>query len=80
MTAKELAIENYKQKATTADQQIRALLLAREFKISQLQNKLVQQRMKVKADSMDMLAAERSQNRDEQFRRQKACTTVAWYL
>jgi multidrug efflux pump subunit AcrA (membrane-fusion protein) len=73
MTAKELAIENYKQKATTADQQIGALLLAREYKISQLQNKLVQQRMKVKADSMDMLAARNDLKiATEQFRRQKS--------
>ncbi len=73
MTAKELAIENYKQKATTADQQIGALLLARGFKISQLQNTLVQQRMKVKADSMDMLAARNDLKiATEQFRRQKS--------
>ncbi|HCY88734.1 MAG TPA: biotin attachment protein, partial [Chitinophagaceae bacterium] len=36
MTAKELSVENYKQKASAADQQVAALLQARDFKMAQL--------------------------------------------
>lgn len=57
LTAKQMAIENYKGKAGTADLQITALEQARVFKISQIENKMRQQRMKVQSDSMDMLAA-----------------------
>ncbi len=72
MEAKELSIENYRQKAVTADNQVSALQLAREYKISQLQNKLVQQRMKVQADSMEMLATRNDLKiAAEQLRRQK---------
>lgn len=72
MEAKELSIENYRQKAVTAENQVNALQLAREYKISQLQNKLVQQRMKVQADSMEMLATRNDLKiAAEQLRRQK---------
>lgn len=72
LTAKELSVEGYKSKAGTADMQIDALTQAKAFKISQIENKFRQQRMKVQSDSMDMIAA----NNDfsiarEQFRRQK---------
>lgn len=72
LTAKEMSVEGYKNKAGTADMQIIALSQAKDFKISQIENKFRQQRMKVQSDSMEMLAA----NNDyaiamEQFRRQK---------
>jgi multidrug resistance efflux pump len=57
LTAKEMSIENYKGKAGTADVQIEALTQARVLKISQIENKIRQQRMKVQADSADMIAA-----------------------
>ncbi len=72
LTAKEMSVEGYRNKVITAESQMSALSQAREFKISQVENKLRQQRMKVQSDSMDMLAA----NNDfaiatAQFRRQK---------
>lgn len=57
LTAKELSVENYKGKAGTADVQVQALLQAKALKISQIENKIRQQRMKVQADSMEMIAA-----------------------
>jgi len=72
MNAKELSVENYKQKASAADQQIVALIQARDFKMAQLRNKIGQQQMKVRADSMEMLAARNDLKiATEQFRRQK---------
>jgi multidrug resistance efflux pump len=72
LVAKELAIENYKQKAQTADQQVVALQSARDLKLAQLQNKIGQQRMKVRSDSMEMLAARNDLKiATDQFRRQK---------
>ena len=72
LQAKAASVEGYKSKAGTADLQISALEQGRVLKVSQLENKFRQQRMKVKSDSMEMLAA----NNDyaiasEQFRRQK---------
>ena len=57
LTAKELSVEGYKSKAGTADRQIDALTQAKAFKISQIENKFRQQRMKVQSDSMEMIAA-----------------------
>ena len=72
LTAKELSVEGYKSKAGAADVQITALSLGKELKISQIENKFRQQRMKVQSDSMEMLAA----NNDyaiatQQYSRQK---------
>ncbi len=72
LTAKEMSVESYKGKAGTADVQMAALSQARAFKISQIENKMRQQKMKVQSDSVDMLAA----NNDlaiatKQFARQK---------
>ncbi len=72
LEAKEASVEGYKDKAGAADMQISALSQGRALKISQIENKFRQQRMKVQSDSMEMLAA----NNDfaiaaEQFRRQK---------
>ena len=72
LQAKAASVEGYRSKAGTADLQISALEQGRVLKVSQIENKFRQQRMKVKSDSMEMLAA----NNDyaiasEQFRRQK---------
>ena len=72
LTAKEMSVENYKSKAGTADVQVEALIQARALKISQIENKIRQQRMKVQADSMDMIAAENDFSiATKQFSRQK---------
>ncbi len=72
LEAKEASVQGYKNKAGAADMQISALAQGRALKISQIENKFRQQRMKVQSDSMEMLAA----NNDfaiaaVQFRRQK---------
>jgi len=72
MVAKEMTVLSYKSKVGTAEMQIEALTQSRGFKVSQIENKLRQQRMKVQADSMDLIAA----NNDliiatKQFARQK---------
>lgn len=72
LAAKEMSIENYKGKAGTADVQMAALEQARALKISQIENKIRQQRMKVQADSMDMIAAVNDYTiAAKQFARQK---------
>ncbi|MBL0358456.1 MAG: HlyD family efflux transporter periplasmic adaptor subunit [Chitinophagaceae bacterium] len=72
LTAKEMSVENYKDKAGTAELQVEALVQARIFKISQIENKTRQQRMKVQADSMDMIAAMNDFSiATKQFARQK---------
>ncbi|HMO61612.1 MAG TPA: HlyD family efflux transporter periplasmic adaptor subunit [Ferruginibacter sp.] len=72
LTAKQISVENYRSKVEAADMQLSALTQGRELKVSQLENKIRQQRLKVSADSMDMQAA----NNDfiiatRQFERQK---------
>jgi multidrug resistance efflux pump len=72
INAKELAVENYKSKAQTADVQVAALQQAIELKVAELENKIEQQRMKIRSDSMEVLAAVNDFNiKSEQFRRQK---------
>ena len=72
LTAKEMTVENYKNKVGTADMQIGALTQGRALKISQVENKIRQQRMKVQADSMDMVAATNDLSiATKQFGRQK---------
>lgn len=72
LTAKEMTVSSYKNKAGTADLQIAALTQGRALKISQIENKLRQQRMKVQADSMDLIAAENDLSiATKQFARQK---------
>ena len=72
LTAKEMSVENYRGKAGTADVQMDALTQARALKISQIENKIRQQRMKVQADSMDMIAANNDYSiATKQFTRQK---------
>ncbi len=72
LSAKSLSVENYRSKAGTADQQVVALTEARALKISQIENKIRQQRMKMQADSMDMVAATNDLSiATKQFSRQK---------
>jgi multidrug resistance efflux pump len=72
ITAKTLAVENYRSKAGTADQQIVALRQALDLKMMDMDNKIAQQRMKIRSDSMEWLAAINDLNiKSEQFRRQK---------
>lgn len=72
ISAKELAVENYKSKAQTADVQVAALQQAIVLKVAELDNKIEQQRMKIRSDSMEVLAAVNDFNiKSEQFRRQK---------
>ncbi len=72
LTAKEMTVSSYKNKAGTADLQIDALTQGRALKISQIDNKLSQQRMKVQADSMDLIAASNDLSiANKQFTRQK---------
>ena len=72
LESKKISINNYKNKAGTADQQIAALIQAQALKIAQIQNKIGQQRMKLQSDSMELIAAKNDMNiATEQFRRQK---------
>lgn len=72
LKAKELTIDNYKAKAGTAESQIEALSQARALKLSQLENKIRQQRMKVQSDSMELIAASNDLTiAGRQFARQK---------
>ena len=72
LTAKEMTVSSYKDKAGTADLQIDALTQGRALKISQIENKIRQQRMKVQADSMDLIAASNDLSiASKQFARQK---------
>ena len=72
LTAKQMTVENYKSKVGTADMQIGALTQGRALKISQVENKIRQQRMKVQADSMDLIAATNDLSiATKQFGRQK---------
>ncbi|OLY94984.1 Multidrug resistance efflux pump [Cnuella takakiae] len=57
LDAKEMTVNYYTNKVQTAQSQIGALQQALEIKISQLENKTRQQRIKVQSDSMEMVAA-----------------------
>ncbi len=72
LIAKEMTVKNYKSKVGTADMQIGALTQGRALKISQVENRIRQQRMKVQADSMDLIAATNDLSiATKQFGRQK---------
>lgn len=51
------AIESYQGKANVQGQQLIVLQKTLKFKLSEIENKITQQRMKINSDSMDMLAA-----------------------
>lgn len=54
--AKQQSIEGYKSKAGTAETQTSALLQGQYLKLQSLDNKLLQQQLKVTSDSTDLLA------------------------
>jgi len=56
ITAKQQSIEGYRNKATTAESQVSALLQGRDLKLSSLDNKIQQQQLKVESDSIDLIA------------------------
>lgn len=72
LAAKQLTIEQYKNKVGTADMQVDALTAARALKIAQIENKIRQQRMKVQSDSAELQAAKNDLNiATLQFKRQR---------
>ena len=73
LESKKTAVESYRSKVQTVDAQIKALENSLTLKVSEIQNKIYQQRQKITADSMDMLAAQNDYNfKQVQFKRQKA--------
>ncbi|WP_430896056.1 MULTISPECIES: HlyD family secretion protein [unclassified Paraflavitalea] len=73
LESKKTAVESYRSKVQTVDAQIKALENSLSLKVSEIQNKIYQQRQKITADSMDMLAAQNDYNfKQVQFKRQKA--------
>ena len=73
LTAKQMTVDYYKNKVDVTQTQIGALSSGRELKLTQLENKLAQLRLKVQSDSMEAIAA----NNDfkistQQYNRQKA--------
>ena len=56
ITAKQMANQGYASKAQTAAVQIDALIEGRKLKLSQLDNKIKQQYLKLQSDSMDLSA------------------------
>jgi multidrug efflux pump subunit AcrA (membrane-fusion protein) len=73
LSAKQLTIDYYKNKAMVAGTQINALSEGLQLKLTQLQTKLQQLRLKVQSDSMEAIAA----NNDfaiatQQYNRQRA--------
>ncbi len=72
LDAKKDAVSGYKGKVGTVAQQIEALKQARDLKISELNNKLSQQLLKIQGDSNDLQAASNDLKiKLEQYKRQK---------
>ncbi|ULQ57933.1 HlyD family secretion protein [Flavihumibacter rivuli] len=72
LEAKKSAVENYKGKVTTIDQQLKFLEQALQLKLNELENKITQQRFKIRSDSMELIAAENDYKfKQEQYKRQK---------
>ncbi len=72
ISAKEMANESYQFKANTAGQQIGALQQARDLKLSELDNKINQQKMKIRSDSAELVATLNDLSiKTEQFKRQR---------
>ncbi len=58
LKAKESTVKSYMNKVESNDNQIDALINARKLKLEQAENKLIQSRLKVQSDSVDLTAAE----------------------
>lgn len=72
MEAKKMTLQNYRDKASAIDRQLDALQQTRILKQQDFNNKIGQQRLKIRSDSMEYLAAVNDFNiKSEQFRRQK---------
>ena len=72
LEAKSQAIESYRSKTGTAEQQVVALRQGLDLKVRDMDNKINQQLLKIRSDSMDLMAASNDFNiKSEQFRRQK---------
>lgn len=56
INAKKNSIENYRNKAATAETQMTALLQGKELKLRSIDNKLGQQQLKIISDSTDLVA------------------------
>lgn len=56
INAKQNSAENYRNKAATAESQVRALLEGKTLKLSSIDNKLGQQQLKIISDSTDLIA------------------------
>jgi len=70
--AKALSVDNYRGKAEAAGQQLTALRLAMDLKMRDIDNKIGQQLLKIRSDSMELLAASNDLAiKTEQFRRQR---------
>ncbi|TDQ29144.1 HlyD family secretion protein [Zeaxanthinibacter enoshimensis] len=83
--AKQRSVGSYQEKIMALDQQVNALLKERELKLSQARNYLLQSKLKVKSDSIDLEAArtnltiaERQFNRTQTLQQEgyKAVTDV----
>jgi multidrug efflux pump subunit AcrA (membrane-fusion protein) len=73
LTAKSQAVESYRGKTETTAQQIEALKKALDLKVMDMDNKINQQLLKIRSDSMDLMAAANDLNiKTEQFKRQRA--------
>jgi len=71
--AKESAVQSYHGKVAATESQINALQSGLKAKMSQLQNKMIQAQVKLRSDSMEVLAAENDWKiAISQYNRQKA--------
>jgi multidrug efflux pump subunit AcrA (membrane-fusion protein) len=72
LEAKRMSVESYRSKSGTAGQQIAALREAMDLKMLDMANKIRQQQLKIRSDSMDLLAAGNDlEIKTAQYRRQK---------
>jgi multidrug resistance efflux pump len=72
LTAKEQSIKYYQEKTTAQQNQIANLQSSLEIKTTQLKNKIQQQRVKIKSDSANLIAAKNDyQIANKQYARQK---------
>ena len=72
LTAKEQSITYYQEKTTAQQNQITNLQSSLEIKTNQLKNKIQQQRVKIKSDSANLIAARNDyQIANKQYARQK---------
>lgn len=72
LDAKRQSVESYRNKSETAVQQIAALRQAMDLKMLDMDNKIRQQQLKIRSDSMDLIAAGNDLDiKTSQYRRQK---------